>query len=238
MESEKRFSLQKSEICCKVFTDKSNEWDKGRILTSYLARRAKHLSLLRSPALLALAYWSLQCSAMWVRPIVIIVAQWWCYCCCCRRRRRHHRCLFEHWTRIEKSNSKMKLDWILKTLLHTGKSVSEALILELVNVRLFIELQEKYKFRTCCVQKLFFCFCFDIQNNICTQHVLNLYFSCNSMNNLSSYCGLTDSRMRGSDTDLPVNVLLTLAFSWSFRKTEIYVFIWIADNLSLQNANG
>ena len=72
MESEKRFSLQKSEICSKVFTDKSNEWDKGRILTSYLARRAKHLSLLRSSALLALAYWSLQCSAMWVRPIVII----------------------------------------------------------------------------------------------------------------------------------------------------------------------
>ena len=42
------------------------------------------------------------------------------------------------------------------------------------------------------------------KNNFCTQHVLNLYFSCNSMNNLSSYCGLTDSRMRASDTDLPV----------------------------------
>ena len=47
-------------------------------------------------------------------------------------------------------------------------------------------------------------FCFDIQNNIGMQHVLNLYFSGNSMNNLSSYCGLTDSRMRASDTDLPV----------------------------------
>ena len=35
-------------------------------------------------------------------------------------------------------------------------------------------------------------------------HVVNLYFSWNSMNNLSSYCGLTDSRMRASDTDLPV----------------------------------
>ena len=42
------------------------------------------------------------------------------------------------------------------------------------------------------------------KNNFCTHHVLNLYFSCNSMNNLSSYCGLTDSRMRASDTDLPV----------------------------------
>ena len=90
----------------------------------------------------------------------------------------------------------------------TGKSVSEALILESVNPqydkRLFIEFPEKYKFTTSCVQKLFFCFCFDIQNNICTQHVVNLYFSGNSMNNLSSYCGLTDSRMRASDTDLPV----------------------------------
>ena len=37
-----------------------------------------------------------------------------------------------------------------------------------------------------------------------TKYVLNLYFSCNSMNNLSSYCGLTDLRMRASDTDLPV----------------------------------
>ena len=50
------------------------------------------------------------------------------------------------------------------------------------------------------------CF-FDIQNNICTQHVVNLYFSWNSMNNLSSYFGLTDSRMRASDIDLPVRYL-------------------------------
>ena len=42
-------------------------------------------------------------------------------------------------------------------------------------------------------------FCFDIQNNICTQHVVNLYFLGNSMNNLSSYCGLTDVRMRASE---------------------------------------
>ena len=45
--------------------------------------------------------------------------------------------------------------------------------------------------------------CFECQNinkknNFCTQHVVNLYFSWNSMNNLSSYCRLTDS-----DTDLP-----------------------------------
>ena len=92
----------------------------------------------------------------------------------------------------------------------TGKSVSEALILESVkpqyDERLFIEFQEKYKLTTCCVQKLFFCFCFDIQNNICTQHVVNLYFSWNSMNNLSSYCGLTDARMRASEKDFPLSL--------------------------------
>ena len=40
--------------------------------------------------------------------------------------------------------------------------------------------------------------------NFCTQHVVNLYFSENSMNNLSSYYGLTDSRIRASDKDSPV----------------------------------
>ena len=72
-----------------------------------------------------------------------------------------------------------------------GYSFSEALILASVNPqydkRFFIAFPEKCKFRTCCVQKLFFCFCFDIQNNICTQHVVNLYFAWNSMNNISSY---------------------------------------------------
>ena len=47
-------------------------------------------------------------------------------------------------------------------------------------------------------------FCFDIQNNICTRHVLNLYFWGDLMNNLLSYFGLTDSKMRPSGTDLPV----------------------------------
>ena len=46
------------------------------------------------------------------------------------------------------------------------------------------------------------CFRFDIQNNICTQHVMNLSFLGNSMNNL--LCGLTGSRMRASEKDLPV----------------------------------
>ena len=77
----------------------------------------------------------------------------------------------------------------------TGKSMSEALILESVNPqydeRLFIEFPEKYKSK---------------QNNFCTQHVLNLYFSCNSMNNHLSYCGLTNARKMASEKDLPVKL--------------------------------
>ena len=47
------------------------------------------------------------------------------------------------------------------------------------------------------------------KQNFCTQHVLNLYYSGNSMNNLLSYCGLTDARMRASEKDLPVTELNT-----------------------------
>ena len=42
------------------------------------------------------------------------------------------------------------------------------------------------------------------RNNFCTQHFVNLYFLGNSMNNLLSHCGLTDTRMRASEKDLPV----------------------------------
>ena len=48
------------------------------------------------------------------------------------------------------------------------------------------------------------------RNNFCTQHVLPrfelgifIYWTCNSMNNLSSYCGLVDEKIR----DLPVQHL-------------------------------
>ena len=51
--------------------------------------------------------------------------------------------------------------------------------------------------------------CFECQNknkknNFCTQLVVNLYFGGNSMNNLLSYCGLIDARMRASIKELPV----------------------------------
>ena len=103
----------------------------------------------------------------------------------------------------------MYLQFFFQANCCTGKYFLESLILKSVNPqydkRLLIELQEKYKFRKFCTIIVFFVmFRFDIQNNICTQYVLNLYFSGNSMNNLSSYCGLTDSKMRASEKDLPV----------------------------------
>jgi len=89
--------------------------------------------------------------------------------------------------------------------------LSEALIFESFNPKydegLFIESPEKYKFRTCCAH------CANIVLNVKTKKQF-LYTTCsklvffegNSMNNLLSYCGLTDARLRASDRDLPVQV--------------------------------
>ena len=67
----------------------------------------------------------------------------------------------------------------------TGKSFSEAFILTSTNPqydkRLFIDLPVQYMKTTSsehgvnmlCTQ-IVFCFCLDIQNNLCTQHVLSL----------------------------------------------------------------
>ena len=69
---------------------------------------------------------------------------------------------------------------------NTGKSWSEAIILTSTNPqyddRLFIELQVQYMKiassehveNMLCTQ-IVFCFCFDIQNNLCTQHVLDMF---------------------------------------------------------------
>ena len=58
-----------------------------------------------------------------------------------------------------------------------------------------------------CTQ-IVFCFCFDIQNNLCTQHFLSLEFSCTELviqrTIFLSYCGLVDVRISASEIDLPV----------------------------------
>ena len=76
----------------------------------------------------------------------------------------------------------------------TGKSLLEALILASTNPqydnRLFIDLPVQYMKTTCsehgenmlCTQ-IVFCFCFDIKNNLCKQHVPNMFSSCSELGN-------------------------------------------------------
>ena len=42
----------------------------------------------------------------------------------------------------------------------------------------------------------------------CTELVIFMYWTRNSMNNLLSYCGLVDARISASEKDLPVIPLL------------------------------
>ena len=55
----------------------------------------------------------------------------------------------------------------------------------------------------------------NVLNNFCTPHVLPkfelgifTYWTWNSMNNMLSYCGLVDAKIRAPDKDLPVLVVL------------------------------
>ena len=95
--------------------------------------------------------------------------------------------------------------------LSTGKSFSEALILASVIPQydkiLFIEFPEKYKFRTCCVQKLLLFFVLTFKTII----VHNMLWTCIFLGiqwTISRHinCGLTGARMRASEKDLPVCV--------------------------------
>ena len=63
--------------------------------------------------------------------------------------------------------------------------------------------------RTCCVHKLFW---ISKQKPICVHKIIStcfkvgifMYWNCNSMNNLLSYCGLVDTRISASEKDSPV----------------------------------
>ena len=93
--------------------------------------------------------------------------------------------------------------------------MSEALILELDNPqyddRLFIDLQLLTQKNTNS-ERVVYKNCFECQNKNkkkilytkCSELVFFWVRSCKSMNNLLSYCGLTDARMNASEKDLPV----------------------------------
>ena len=84
------------------------------------------------------------------------------------------------------------IEWrvILKIKLRiTGRPLSEAFILTWTNPQydkiLFIDLPVQYMKTTSSEHgenmlctKIVFCFCFDIQNNLCTQHVLPMFWAC------------------------------------------------------------
>ena len=70
--------------------------------------------------------------------------------------------------------------------------------------------------RTFCVQKLFFVFVLTFRTihvhnmfSTCSQLGIFLYWTCNSTNNLLSYFGLIEVRMRASDKKQPVQVWLS-----------------------------
>ena len=97
----------------------------------------------------------------------------------------------------------------------TGKSFSEALILESVNQqyddRLFIDSWLQYKKNTTSEHVVYTnCFLFlfwhseQFMYTTYSELGIFMYWTCNSMNNLSSYCGLVDAKVKATDKDLPV----------------------------------
>ena len=61
---------------------------------------------------------------------------------------------------------------------------------------------ENSKLRTCCVHKLFWHW-EQFMYTRCSELVIFMYWTCDSMNNLLSYCVLVDARIRACDKDLP-----------------------------------
>ena len=69
---------------------------------------------------------------------------------------------------------------------------------------------------------------------LCSELVIFMYWTRNSMNNLSSYCGLVDAKIRTFDKDLPVFwfcrnfILIKLGISFKLTLSKFYPkIIWI-----------
>ena len=78
--------------------------------------------------------------------------------------------------------------------------------------------------RTCCVQKLFWMSgTLSVHNMFypCSELGIFMYWTCNSMNNLSLYCGLVDAKIRASDKDLPVQIQVT-NFIWVKQQPMVW----------------
>ena len=110
----------------------------------------------------------------------------------------------------------------------TGKSFLEALILASTNVTTIWQnivhwitssIHENYKLRTSGEHGVPTNYVFDfvltfrtiyvhIMFSWCSELVVFMYWTSNSMNNLSLYCGLVHARIRASDKDLPVHIAM------------------------------
>ena len=86
-----------------------------------------------------------------------------------------------------------------------------------------------YEFSTCCVHKLFWMSKKNThQKTICVHNMFSpcsevaglTYWTRNSMNNLSPYCGLVEARISASEKDLPVRQMTKSTSSQSMRWTR------------------
>ena len=102
---------------------------------------------------------------------------------------------------------------MLLTWNNTGKSFTKVLILASTNPqsdkRLSIELPVQYmNIESSELVEWINCSECQSKNNLCTQHVLSLQFSCTELviqwKTFLSYCGLVDARISASEKDLPV----------------------------------
>ena len=73
----------------------------------------------------------------------------------------------------------------------------------------------------------------NVKNDFCTQHVLPrfelgifMYWTCNSINNLSLYCGLVDAKIRGYDKDLPVRQKYSAIHSGPLQVFKCKCYYW------------
>ena len=94
----------------------------------------------------------------------------------------------------------------------TDMSLSEALILASTNPQydkiLFIEWQVQYMKITSSEHVVYinwflFWHSGQFMHTRCSELVIFMYWTCDSMNNLLSYCVLVDARIRACDKDLP-----------------------------------
>ena len=66
-------------------------------------------------------------------------------------------------------------------------------------------------------------FCIGIQNNLSSEFVFFMYWTRNSMNNLSSYCRLVDARISASEKDLPVPATFFLPYK---KEVQLDTNVW------------